>query len=96
MDSKVLEEGAGMTRVLRGDQVDFFEDTEGPQRDVLSIPDGCGDDKECALFWLWVRRCHNSLKSLTNRQNSISGRIDQEGKGKKMIKKMIDKSCKNP
>ena len=46
LDAVMAEQLQGLARVLAGDQVDFFEDAQGAQRDVFEIADGRGDEVE--------------------------------------------------
>jgi len=46
MNSEVVEQFAGVTGVLGGDQVDLLEDPQGAEGDVLEVADRGGDDVE--------------------------------------------------
>ena len=47
-DLKILEQFAGVTRILRRDEFRFPQNTHGARREVFEIADGGGDDKERA------------------------------------------------
>ena len=44
----MVEEFLGVARVFAGDLVDFFEDAEGAERDVLEIADGGANEVQAA------------------------------------------------
>ena len=46
LDAVVAEQFQRLARILAGDQVDFFEHTQSPQRDVFEIADRGGDQIE--------------------------------------------------
>jgi hypothetical protein len=45
----MFEEKARATGVFRSNQMNFLQDPEGSQGDVLHVPDGSGNDIEGAL-----------------------------------------------
>jgi hypothetical protein len=46
----MVEQLAGLARVLGSDQPDFAQDFQGSPADILEIANRCGDQIECTHF----------------------------------------------